>query len=57
MSRFITTDNKDEAKQLFNALNDDACVVTPLEEMSFSPAFAMLKDKFGVTFTIISEKT
>jgi PhnB protein len=51
----ISSDNVDKTKQIFNSLQQDGKVIAQLEETPFSPAFGTVTDKFGVTFTIITE--
>lgn len=46
----IQFDDAEKAQQVFGALQEGGQVEMPLEETSFSPAFGVLKDKFGVTF-------
>ncbi|WP_164670722.1 VOC family protein [Virgibacillus doumboii] len=52
----ITTGTTDVANQLFRALKEDAHVITPMEENFVSPAFGMLTDKYGITFTILAKR-
>ncbi|RYL87090.1 VOC family protein [Sporolactobacillus sp. THM19-2] len=51
----VTFDNADKARQIFEALQDGGQVEMPLSETSFSPAYGVIKDKFGVTFQIYTE--
>ncbi|WP_134685025.1 VOC family protein [Brevibacillus migulae] len=51
----ITTKDKDRSQQIFDALQQDGKVSMPLQETSFSPAYGMVTDKFGVTFHIYTE--
>jgi PhnB protein len=51
----ITTNDIEQSNQIFEALKQDGKVIAPLEETPFSPAFGTVKDKFGVTFTVITE--
>lgn len=41
-----------EAKQVFNALADGGQVEMPLNKTFFSPAFGMVKDRFGVAWMV-----
>ncbi|WP_257352077.1 VOC family protein [Pseudalkalibacillus decolorationis] len=52
----ISTDDAEKAGQLFSALQQDGQVEMPLEETSFSPAFGIVNDKFGVMFTVVAER-
>lgn len=51
----VTFDNADKARQIFDALQDGGQVEMPLSETGFSPAYGVIKDKFGVTFQIYTE--
>lgn len=51
----ISTNDKDQAKRIYEALQPGAQVNLPLQETHFSPAYANLTDKFGVTFQIFTE--
>jgi len=42
-----------ETGKLFKALSDGGQVVMPMAKTFFSPAFGMLKDKFGVMWMVI----
>ncbi|WP_079912300.1 VOC family protein [Paenibacillus sp. 32352] len=52
----VTTNSKEEAKQLFDALLEEGQVIFPLQEVHFSPAYGMVTDKFGVTFQIFTKR-
>jgi PhnB protein len=49
----IATKTEAEADKLFNALADGGTVTMPQAKSFFSPRFGMLKDKFGVHWTIL----
>jgi PhnB protein len=51
----ISTNDKEQAKQFYEALQQDGQVNMPLQETFFSPAYAIVTDKFGVTFQIYTE--
>jgi len=51
----VTFDNADKARQIFEALQEGGQVEMPLMETSFSSAYGVIKDKFGVTFQIYTE--
>ncbi|MFP7298734.1 VOC family protein [Neobacillus niacini] len=51
----VTINNADKARQIFEVLQDGGQVEMPLSETSFSPAYGVIKDKFGVTFQIYTE--
>ncbi|WP_020180244.1 VOC family protein [Methylopila sp. M107] len=44
-----------EAARLYGALTDGGSIVMPLGPTFFSPAFGMLKDRFGVAWGIVAE--
>ena len=52
----ISTRDAERTKEIYDVLhNDGGTVVGPLETVPFSPAFGSVRDKFGVTFTIVTE--
>ncbi|MDN9009097.1 VOC family protein [Brevibacillus laterosporus] len=51
----ITTSNKEESAQIYEALQEGGQVNMPLQETHFSPAYGIVTDKFGVTFQIYTE--
>lgn len=51
----ISTTSVEETKCIFDALQLGGSVIAPLEETPFSPAFGTVKDKYGVTFTVVTE--
>ncbi|BBH24575.1 VOC family protein [Paenibacillus baekrokdamisoli] len=52
----ITTNEKEEAKQIYEALSQSGQVNSPLQETYFSPAYGMVTDKFGVCFHIFTNR-
>jgi PhnB protein len=44
------------ADRAFNALADGGKVEMPLTKAFFSPSFGILKDKFGVTWMVVTEQ-
>ncbi|WP_028551278.1 VOC family protein [Paenibacillus sp. UNC451MF] len=52
----ITTNDIEEANQLFDSLQQEGQVSFPLQETHFSPAYGIVTDKFGVTFQIFAKK-
>lgn len=44
-----------EAEILFEKLSADGEIVVPLGETSFSPAYAQVKDKFGIEWQIVTD--
>lgn len=51
----ITAKDKDHSRRLFEALKEGGRVDMPLQETSWSPAYGMLTDKFGVSFHVNTE--
>jgi PhnB protein len=51
----VTTNDADQARQIFDGLQQDGQVTMPLQETFFSPAYGSVTDKFGVTFQIFTE--
>jgi PhnB protein len=51
----ITTDDRDQAHKMFEALKQDGQVIMPLQETFFSPAYGSVIDKFGIYFQIFTE--
>jgi PhnB protein len=52
----ISTNDIEKSIQIFEALQQGGNIIAPFEETPFSPAFGSVRDKFGVTFTIVTEK-
>lgn len=50
----ITTDDKAMATQYYEGLKQDGYVHEPLQAVFYSPAYAIVTDKFGVTFKIVT---
>ncbi|MCM3781561.1 VOC family protein [Neobacillus mesonae] len=51
----ITTNEVAESRRIYEALRQNGQVNMPFTEESFSPGFADVTDKFGVTFQIYTE--
>jgi PhnB protein len=49
----ISAANPAEAEKLYKALGDKGEIVMPLTKTFFSPAFGMLRDRFGVHWMVI----
>ena len=49
----ITTATADEARQRYEALSDGGQPFMPLQQTFFSPAFGMLKDRFGLNWMVM----
>ncbi|HWO76632.1 MAG TPA: VOC family protein [Bacillus sp. (in: firmicutes)] len=55
VSIFLTTNEVEETQRIYEALQHGGWVNGSLEETSFTPAQANVTDKFGVTFTIVTD--
>jgi len=51
----IMTDQVEQAKRIYEALQEGGQVVMPLQETFWSPAYGILADKFGVNWNISTE--
>jgi PhnB protein len=49
----ITTQTEDEARKLYDALSDGGQQTMPMQRTFYSPAFGMLKDRFGVSWMVL----
>jgi len=47
--------NADDARRMFDALKEGGEVEMPLEATHWSPAFGVVKDRYGVTFMISAQ--
>ncbi|WP_088011682.1 VOC family protein [Gottfriedia acidiceleris] len=50
----ITTNEMEKSHHFYNLLKEEGQVVMPLQQVHFSPAYALVTDKFGVTFQIFT---
>ena len=53
---FLSLDSPGEAERIYELLRDGGEVFMPLEETFFASRFAMLRDRFGVSWAVIHEK-
>jgi PhnB protein len=53
---YLALDSVEEAERVYNLLSKDGEVFMPLEETFFATRFAMLRDRFGVSWSIINER-
>lgn len=53
VSLTLMTPDADDARRKFDALADDGQPFLPMHETFFSPAFGMLKDRFGVNWIVM----
>ncbi|MED4227279.1 VOC family protein [Neobacillus cucumis] len=51
----LSTNDAEQARKFFDALQDGGQVGMPLQEAFFSPAYGSVTDKFGVNFQIFTE--
>lgn len=52
----LTTEDVAQARQYYEALSQGGEVILPLGEMHFSPAYGMVKDKFGICFQVFTKR-
>ncbi|XRG76907.1 VOC family protein [Rossellomorea sp. GAMAL-10_SWC] len=50
----ITTNEIEKTNKFYELLKQDGHVVMPLKQVHFSPAYAIVTDKFGITFQIFT---
>jgi PhnB protein len=53
----ITTNEIEKSKRIYECLKQDGQVDLPLQKTHFSSGYAMVTDKFGVTFQIFTTST
>ena len=53
---YLSLDSVTEAERVYKLLSTDGEVFMPLEETFFATRFAMLRDRFGVSWSIIHER-
>src|SRR5262245_19122566 len=56
-SILLSPDDTVEAERLFHALAENGTVRIPLQEAFWSPRFGSVTDRFGITWTINSQKS
>ena len=54
VSMTISVSKPEEADKVFNALSEGGSIVMPMGPTFFSPRFGMVKDKFGLGWTILT---
>ncbi|CAM4364460.1 MAG: VOC family protein [Paenibacillus macerans] len=52
----LTSSTADYTQQLYEALKEGGRVDLPLQSIYFSPAYAVVTDKFGVTFHLFTNR-
>jgi len=55
LSLSVTSDA--EAERIFSKLSDDGEVFMPMQETFFASRFAQLRDRFGINWMIVHERT
>ena len=53
---YLAVDSIEDAERVYGLLSADGEVYMPLEETFFATRFAMLRDRFGVSWSIIHER-
>ena len=53
---YLSLDSAKEAERVHTLLSDGGEIFMPLEETFYATRFSMLRDRFGVSWTVISEK-
>ena len=53
----LSVESNEEAERIYAALTDDGEVFMKMEETFFAHRFAMFRDKFGINWMLIHEKT
>lgn len=54
---FFSVDSSEEAERVYKLLAEDGQVYMPLQETFFATRFSQLRDRFGVSWSIIHERT
>jgi len=52
----LTVDTVEEAERIYALLSDGGQIFMKMEETFFAPRFAMLRDKFGTSWMILTER-
>ena len=53
---YLSVDSAKEAERVYKLLTEGGEVFMPMEETFFATRFSMLRDRFGVAWTIVNEK-
>ena len=53
---YLSVDSSEEAERVYKLLAEDGQVYIPLEETFFAVRFSQLRDRFGVSWSIIHER-
>lgn len=54
---YLSVDSSEEAERVYRLLAEDGQVYMPLEETFYATRFSQLRDRFGVSWSIIHERT
>src|ERR1700741_861772 len=54
---YLSVDSSEEAERVYKLLAEDGQIYMPLEETIFATRFSQLRDRFGVSWSIIHERT
>lgn len=52
----ITAPDAETTRRFFNALSEGGQTLFPLQQVHFSEAYGMVKDRFGVTFHLFTQR-
>jgi PhnB protein len=53
---YLSVDSAKEAERIHKLLADGGEIFMPMEETFYATRFSMLRDRFGVSWTIINER-
>lgn len=53
----ISLRDEEQTKRIFEILQVGGKIIAPLERVPFSPAFGTVRDKFGVTFILVTHQS
>jgi PhnB protein len=53
---YLAVDSAEEAERIYSVLSERGEVFMPMEETFYASRFAMLRDRFGVSWTLICER-
>jgi PhnB protein len=54
---YLSVDSSEEAERIYKLLSQDGQVYTPLGETFYASRFSQLRDRFGVSWSLIHERT
>jgi PhnB protein len=53
---YLSVDSIEEAERLYKLLGEGGEIFMPMEETFYATRFSMLRDRFGVSWTLIQER-